>query len=318
MGQAAGRRIWGAVAHRPDQSAPIFEQEVPLPGAPTPIVPPRGAFVALLAGNAVLACGPWFVRMADVGPVASGFWRLLLAVPFLLLIARRTDRETVRPGIGLLALIALAGLFFALDLAAWHAGILRTRLANAALFGNTSSFFFVTYGFVVLRMLPDRRQSIAIAIALCGTMLLLGRSYSLSADHLLGDLLCLFAGLAYAGYMIGIDRVRGRMGTWPTLAVATIAGAILLLPMALLIDGSIWPHRWGPLLMLAIGSQVVGQGLLVWTIRVMPPLLVGLGQLTQPVIAATIGWIVFGERLTLPDGIGAIAILSALLLLRKR
>ena len=218
----------------------------------------------------------------------------------------------------MLLVVMLAGVFFALDLAAWHSGILRTRLANAGLFGNVSSFFFAAYGFIVARALPNRRQTIALLLAILGAALLLGRSYELSADHLAGDLLCLLAGLAYAGYMIAIDRVRGRLGTWTTLAVATIAAAAVLLPMALLLEDAILPHRWGVLLALAIGSQVIGQGLLIYTIRELPPLVVALGQLCQPIIGATIGWIAFHERLTLPDIAGMIAILSALILMRKR
>ena len=45
------------------------------------------AFAALIVGNVALAFGPWLVRLTDVGPVAAGFWRLALALPFLWLIA---------------------------------------------------------------------------------------------------------------------------------------------------------------------------------------------------------------------------------------
>ena len=36
----------------------------------------RHAFLALIVANLMLAFGPWMVRMADVGPVASAFWRI--------------------------------------------------------------------------------------------------------------------------------------------------------------------------------------------------------------------------------------------------
>ena len=49
--------------------------------------PHRLAFPALLLGNVALAFGPWLVRLSDVGPVAVGFWRLVLALPFLWLVA---------------------------------------------------------------------------------------------------------------------------------------------------------------------------------------------------------------------------------------
>jgi hypothetical protein len=35
----------------------------------------------------LLALGPWSVRLADTGPVSSGFWRLALAVPVLVVLA---------------------------------------------------------------------------------------------------------------------------------------------------------------------------------------------------------------------------------------
>ena len=53
--------------------------------APSP--PHRWAFLALLIGNLALAGGPFLVRQAEVGPIAAGFWRMALAVPFLVILA---------------------------------------------------------------------------------------------------------------------------------------------------------------------------------------------------------------------------------------
>src|SRR5437764_650400 len=57
----------------------------------------RLAFPALITGNLILAIGPWMVRLADVGPVASGFWRVALAIPFLALFAWRPHRRRRAP-----------------------------------------------------------------------------------------------------------------------------------------------------------------------------------------------------------------------------
>jgi drug/metabolite transporter (DMT)-like permease len=77
-----------------------------------------------------------------------------------------------------------------------------------------------------------------------------------------------------------------------------------------------WPHDWTPLIIFALSSQVLGQGLLVYSIGTLPPLVVGLGLLTQPVISATIGWFVYRESLTLADLLGALGIAAALVLVR--
>lgn len=307
------------MAHQPDPSTSIFEEEILSPATdgvatagPSPL-----AFVALIVGNVVLAIGPWFVRMADVGPVASGFWRLALAVPFLLLITRASGQRFGRMPGKLWAATLIAGVFFAGDLACWHAGILHTKLANATLLGNISSFFFAAYGFAMARALPSRWQIVAMVLAAAGTALLLGRSYQLSPEHLMGDLFCLIAGLAYTGYMIAVDRARARLGTWPTLSLATMVSAALLLPAAFAIDGSIWPQHWGPLIALAIGSQVIGQGLLVYAIGTLSPVIVGLVLLSQPVVAAAVGWAVYGEQLGALDLTGALAIATSLVLVRR-
>jgi len=41
------------------------------------------AFVALLVGGAAIGFSPIFVRLADVGPMQSAFWRVALAAPLL-------------------------------------------------------------------------------------------------------------------------------------------------------------------------------------------------------------------------------------------
>ena len=311
--------IWGAMTDRP-ASQPIFEEEI-LPPGTEPIVPARTdafAFGALLVGSTALAIGPWFVRMADVGPIASGFWRLALAIPFLFLIARVSKQRFGRPDAKLWAMIAVAGFFFAADLALWHEGILRTKLANSTLFGNISSFFFAGYGFLVARRLPSRMQAFALLLAVAGITLLLGRSYELSRVHLVGDLLSIGAGLAYVVYMIAIERARTRLDTWPTLAIATVVGAICLWPLAEALDGSVLPHDWTPLLCLAIGSQVIGQGLVVFAMGRLSPVVVGVALLTQPLVSATVGWAAYGERMTGPDIAGALALAAALVLIRGR
>src|SRR5438477_11696983 len=84
------------------------------------------AFPALFIGSSALAFGPWLVRLSGVGPVAAGFWRLALALPFLFVIAALTRQPVHWPARRLALLIGLAGFFFAADLAAWHMGIHMT------------------------------------------------------------------------------------------------------------------------------------------------------------------------------------------------
>ncbi|HEY0043037.1 MAG TPA: DMT family transporter [Allosphingosinicella sp.] len=278
----------------------------------------RYAFAALLVSNLLLAFGPWMVRLADdVGPVASGFWRVALAAPFLFLLAVRSNGGVkLAPSAALAGVIALGGLFFAADLASWHVGIKMTKLANATLFGNFSSFLFVLYGFIVLRQLPRKVQTVALVLAGTGAALLLGSSYELSPKHFAGDLFAMLAGLFYTFYLIAIDRARRTMAPMPVLAIATAAGTLPLLLFALALGEQIVPGNWTPLVLLSLGSQLFGQGLLVYAVGHLSPMVVGLGLLTQPAATAVIGWLAYGEKLGAADLLGAVLIAAALVLIR--
>ena len=66
------------------------------------------AFPAVLIGSCALAFGPWLVRLSGVGPVAAGFWRLALALPFLFVIAAMTRQPVHWPGRRLGRAVAIA------------------------------------------------------------------------------------------------------------------------------------------------------------------------------------------------------------------
>ena len=274
------------------------------------------AFPALLLGNIALAFGPWLVRLADVGPVAAGFWRLALALPFLLVVGRIAGQPAHWPRRALVVTIAIAAIFYSLDLAAWNAGILMTKLANATMFGNSGSFVFAVYGLILARRAPSLKQSLALITAVGGAGLLMSGSYELSSSNFAGDLLTLVAGLFYGGYLIFVERGRTELKPLPLLILATAFSVPILLVISAALGETIWPRDWTPLLIFALSSQVLGQGLLVYSIGTLPPLVVGLGLLTQPAISATIGWLAYGETLSTSDFIGAAAIALALIVVR--
>lgn len=292
------------------------------PAAPRSADPPlrvRAApLLALLAGSALLAFGPLLVRLADVSPVASAFWRTALAAPLVIAFALWHRPAGPAPHRGLpWGLGLLAGLFFALDLLAWHLGIVRTTLGNAALFANSTAFMLAAWGMLVLGERPDRRTGAALALGLVGALLLLGASAELATARLAGDLLCLAAAAFYLLYLLAVRRMRSRLGAPATLALATGAAALVLLPAALAAPGPFWPHDWRPVVALALSSQVLGQGLVVLATGRLPATVLGLGLLLQPVISAASGWLVFDETPGPPEAVGALLVLAGLALVRR-
>jgi drug/metabolite transporter (DMT)-like permease len=277
----------------------------------------RFGLTALILGNICLSFGPLLVRLSDTGPVASAFWRITLAMPLLLIIARQVGDPVRMPRGRIFWLFLMSGLLFAADLASWHLGIPLTKLANTNLLGNSTSFLLPIWAFAVARQWPTRLQGVALLLAGLGAALLMGRSFELSPQHLTGDLLCVLAGAFYTGYLVIMGKMRESRGQWSTLALSTIMSALPLLLLTLLLGERIIPDDWTPLVLLALGSQVAGQGFMIYAIGRVAPLLFGITLLTQPMISAAIGWFQYGERLALLDWIGAILIGLALILVRQ-
>ena len=278
----------------------------------------RWAFAALLGGNVALSLGAMLVWMAEadgVGPTASAFWRMTLALPLLLIFAWRETGGRMPPRPALL-IAAAAGIFFALDLAAWHLGILQTKVANATLFGNCASLLLVLWTIFLTREMPRGWQAAAILLAFAGSALLMGQSYELSPGYLAGDLLSLLAGVLYTVYVILMQRVRDALAPWSALAIASAVCVPILLGTALALGETVMPHNWTPLILLALVSQVIGQGLMIWSLPRFSPLVIGLTLLIQPAFAALTGWIGFGETLSAIDIFGGMMVGAALVLIR--
>ena len=71
----------------------------------------------------------------------------------------------------------------------------------------------------------------------------MGSSAELSSRNLTGDLLALFAGLLYTGYLIAVQRARGSIQPLPLLFLASAFGALMLLPVPLLLGERVIPRR---------------------------------------------------------------------------
>ncbi len=274
------------------------------------------AFVALVLGNVAIAFGPLLVRLSDTGPVASGFWRLALAIPIVMLLGRRSGFRWRSVGMRPIWIGIAAGIFFGIDIAIWHIGIFQTKMANATLFANCASLILVIYGVVIAKSWPSRWQNLSILLAFAGCALLLGQSLELSPRNFIGDILCLLAGLFYAVYLVMMIDIRKSVESWSSLGVASSSAAAILLIAAYFLNEVIIPQIWWPVILLAFTSQVFGQGCLTIALPHFSPLVIGLALLLQPAISATTAWLMLNEHLSGLDLIGGFMVMAALVLVR--
>jgi drug/metabolite transporter (DMT)-like permease len=275
----------------------------------------RGAALAVLVfGACVIGTAPILVRLAEAGPAAAGFWRLLLALPLLALMAQRTDG-----GVGAAPKAALlAGVAFALDLGFWHYSIEMTSVANATVLCNLSPVVVTALAWIFLKQKVGPRFIAALALAVGGAALIaFGRPPGAPGSNPpLGDALALSTALWYALYFVAVSAARRNAGATRIMFWSTLTGIPLLLAAALAMGESILPASaagWAACAALGV-MHIVGQGSIAWALGRLPAATASVVVVIQPVVAALLGWLLFYEALGPLQAAGAAAALAGVVL----
>ena len=117
-------------------------------------VPAGWVLAALVVGALFAGSSTLFVRLNELGPITSAFYRVFLALPVLWFAMGWETRAAATVPPRALAprdygLLALAGLFFAGDLFFWHLAIMNTAVANATLLATLSPVYVTAILFVL-------------------------------------------------------------------------------------------------------------------------------------------------------------------------
>jgi len=260
------------------------------------------AFAALLAGGVAIGFAGIFMRLSDVNPIASAFWRMLLAAPPLwgwALLTARSDRAAGRRT-DLSQILVLAGLFFGIELGIWHLSLHYTTVANATLLSNMAPLFIALWLWLAHGARFSRGFLAGMALALVGAVILIGPSAAGGSTHLLGDGFGLLSTTFYAAYQLVIKDARDSYSTARLMAWSTTITALALFPFALWMPGPFWPAdaaAWLPLLGLALIAQIGGQTVIAYAFAHLPASLASVSLLVQPLTAAIAALLIFGERI---------------------
>lgn len=303
--------------------SPAVDAAADTAGAPAPSQPV--ALAALVAGALAIAFAPILVRLSEVGPVSTGFWRVALAVPVLWawrLAERRAElrkaADRPRPTLRGYAGLAACGVFFAADLAIWHFSIRLTTVANATLLGNFAPVFVTLGAWLLFGERCTRMFLAGLALALGGAAVLMGAGLSLG--HGPGDALGLITAMFYGAYILTVGRMRANHSTAAIMAWGSTIAALALLPVVPLFHEPLLPHDlagWAVLLGLGLVVQCGGQSLIAFALAHLPASFSSVTLLLQPVTAAILAWTLLGESAGAIQVAGGVLVLAGILIARR-
>ena len=277
-------------------------------------------FAALVAGAIAMGASPIFVRLADVGPFASAFWRMALALPFLwawLAWERRRadDRYPVMTPARDWRILTLIGLLFAGDLFFWHLAILNTSVANATLLATTTPIIVTVGAWLVLKERISPRILAGVALGMAGATLLVGVNARFSPDKVWGDLSGIVTACFFGSYFLAVSQARKRLSAAQVMFYPALVTTLVLLAVAALLEDRLLPQTGSglaTLVALALVSQLGGQGLAAYALGHLPAIFSSLVLFFEAIAAALLAWLLFAEAVSVWQLGGGVLLLAGI------
>lgn len=271
------------------------------------------AFMLLVMGAIAMGASPIFVRNAEVGPFVSAFWRVAIAIPVLFLWAFYEQKKLGKKINWQFPLpVFLSGVFFAGDLFFWHLAIFNTTMANATLLSCLAPVWVILFSGLFIGEPVEKNAFVGLIICLIGTALLLGSSYQLAPERLIGDIYGVITSVFFGLYFLSIRVARRNFGSGEVTFISTIVCAVILFVIALLSASPMLPKTiegFANLVSLGVISHAGGQGLLTIALGSLSAAFSSLVIFVEAIAGAFFGWIIFNETLSTGQWIGGAAIL---------
>jgi drug/metabolite transporter (DMT)-like permease len=264
-----------------------------------------------------------FVRLANVSPVTATFYRGACATPVLLAIwlaQKSQDRRGRRER----WLAIASGLLLALDLNLWHESIALLGAGLGTVIANAQVVFVAAAAWALYGERPTLGRVLTIAVVLGGVVLTSGlaRHDAYGAQPVTGAIVGLLAAIVYAAFILlyrDANRTPGpRSGPLLDSTVGMVAGALAsaVFDPHFTFTPGLSATLW--LVLLAIGSQVIGWLLIGVALPRLPVVETSVLLLGQPVFTVIWGVLLFDERLSVLQWTGSAIVLGGVAVLSRQ
>jgi drug/metabolite transporter (DMT)-like permease len=271
--------------------------------------------LAALLGVLSISFSAIFVRLAAVSPVTATFYRAAYAAPILVviwLVERSADGRGARErwlAIG-------SGVILAVDLALWHQSIALVGAGLGTVIANVQVVFVAVAAWLLFGERLTWGRIVLIAVVLGGVALTSGlaRQDAYGSSPVAGAVIGVIAGLCYAAFLLvyrEANRTPGpRSGPLMDATLGMVVGAVAcaVFDRHFTLTPGRAAHLW--LLLLAIGSQVIGWLLIGRALPALPAIETSILLLGQPIFAVVWGVLFFDERLSALQWTGSAIVLA--------
>ena len=274
-------------------------------------------------GGVVVSFAPILYALSDANPLTGAFFRMVYALPFLLIIILfRKAEDTRSVNTRLIALVA--GFAFSLDFLAYHSTVDWIGTGIGTLIGNSQVIIVTLMSWRLFGERPNLSILISLPIVMVGLVLISG---VLDDDPygeypVRGVIAGVFTAIFYSAFLIIYRFANRELAPAVNLQFDSTAGCALgLLILSSLPLKSIYvepinfepkfpTHGW--LLALAILSQVMGWLAIAHSLPRLPAAYTSFAILLQPTFTIIWGILLLAESPSLQQAIGMFLILGSI------
>jgi drug/metabolite transporter (DMT)-like permease len=280
----------------------------------------RHPVMVLFTGALIISFSSVFVKVSQVPPMVSAFYRVALGCCFLS-IACWVKGEFRGQKLKSSLLAALAGLVFGIDLFCWHFSIDMIGPGLATILGNFQVFILALAGWLIYKERLGLSFALALPMAMAGLYMIIGLdNVSLSARYVAGIGLGVLTAVSYGVFILLLRHVQSGKGKRPIFYNQVLVTASCAFALGLVVAGTgnsfAIPSlsSLGALLGLGVFSQTLAWAMITYYLPRVDASRAGLILLLQPALSFV--WdVLFFDRQTGPMGwIGVAVVLTAIYL----
>jgi drug/metabolite transporter (DMT)-like permease len=220
--------------------------------------------------------------------------------------------------------LVLGALFFLIGHGSLHWAEQYVGSGLAALLIATEPMFILLLGWMMGQQKISLLSALGLGLGVVGVAMLTGAELTVKGSSVWGLLAVLLGSLSWSLGVVISPRLKLPSDALGRTALPTICGAALLL-IAAGATGEFQQTHWSSITLQSIFGlgylitfgSVVAFTAYTWLLQRVPPALVATHTYANPVVAVILGWLLAHEPLSLRVVLASVAILGAIVLIRR-
>ena len=288
------------------------------------------AIASLFVGVVAISFGSIFIRWSEselspnatifnrfwLGSVVFGLWQGYKAIRQRLSGDKPVQQHSYTSQE--LLLLLGAGTFFAATLAFVAWSLTQTSVAISTILHNLTPIFTSLGAWLLFGQGFNRQFLIGMVVAIGGAIAIeIEQIQQIATGEVTGGIAAIVSAVFMGAYLLVVEQLRTKFDAitiqlW-VCAIATLS----ILPMLVFAQERVFPssvNGWLFVIFLALVCQVLGQGLLTYSVAGLSSVVVSLVHLLEPVFSSILAWAIFWEKLSFSNWVGFALVLIGLYL----